>query len=335
MAKVLGIYITGGGGGGTPSDQVTPESSFEGSPNAGSETTYSRGDHTHGAPTDPVPTHAQLATGIHGVGASTVESASGAQAKVNAHKDATTGVHGATGTIAEVSDIAVDGNLSAYAQDAITKRHTQNGDTDLDPTFEATFEKNANKGAASGYAPLDAASKVPTANLGGAGADATKYLRGDQTWQVPSGGGGSDGESTVVATADTQNSTTTLANATGLTFSALANSTYIIEVFLLWNASAATVGIKVSATASGSPTATAGQFITNAANGTPDSSSWNANDVTVTTSASPFTANNFGTVHAVLKTSGSTSTWQLRFAAETTGTITIKAGSVLRYRKVA
>lgn len=47
----------------------------------------------------------------------------------------------------------------------------------------------ASKGQVSGLAPLDTASKVPTVNLGGVGADNTKYLRGDQTWQVPAGGG--------------------------------------------------------------------------------------------------------------------------------------------------
>jgi len=40
-------------------------------------------------------THAATTTGIHGVGASTVESVAGSQAKVDAHKDLTTGVHGA------------------------------------------------------------------------------------------------------------------------------------------------------------------------------------------------------------------------------------------------
>ena len=52
------------------------------------------------------------------------------------------------------------------------------------------YQKESEKGAASGYAALDAGTKVPTAQLGGAGADATKYLRGDQTWQVVAGGGG-------------------------------------------------------------------------------------------------------------------------------------------------
>jgi hypothetical protein len=95
------------------------------------------------------------------------------------------------------------------------------------------------------------------------------------------------------------------------------------------------VGIKVSATASGSPTITAGHFISAAANGTPDDSAYNANDVVITTAASPFTTYSMGKLDAVLKTSGSASTWQLRFAAETSGTITVKIGSVLRYRKVA
>lgn len=155
----------------------------------------------------------------------------------------------------------------------------------------------------------------------------------DVIWKTPAGGG--ESENIVVATSDTQNATVNLVNAEGLTFSALANSTYIIEVFLLWDSSATSVGIKVSATASGTPTITAGRFASDSANGTPDSSSYNANDVTVTTSASPFTTYSLGMLYAVLKTAASASTWQLRFAAETTGTITIKIGSILRYRKVA
>lgn len=57
--------------------------------------------------------------------------------------------------------------------------HTHNG-----------YESTTNKGALSGYASLDSNTKVPTIQLGGSGADNTKYLRGDQTWQVPSGGSG-------------------------------------------------------------------------------------------------------------------------------------------------
>jgi hypothetical protein len=49
------------GGGGTPSATVASETSFGISSNAGASTDYSRGDHTHGSPTDPVPAHVAAA----------------------------------------------------------------------------------------------------------------------------------------------------------------------------------------------------------------------------------------------------------------------------------
>ena len=50
---------------------------------------------------DTVDTHAGIDTGVHGVGGSTVESASGAQAKVDVHKAITTAVHGVGGSTVE------------------------------------------------------------------------------------------------------------------------------------------------------------------------------------------------------------------------------------------
>lgn len=46
----------------------------------------------------------------------------------------------------------------------------------------ASAEQTANKGAANGYASLDTGAMVPTAQIGGTGADGTKFLRGDRTW---------------------------------------------------------------------------------------------------------------------------------------------------------
>ena len=243
--------------------------------------------------------------------------------------------------LAALTDLAIDTNLSAAVQDAVTKKHIQNTDTDLDTTFEASLKNTDNhtSGTTNKVFTATEQTKLVGIQTGAqvnniSDVNATDLTDGGETALHTHAGGG-DGEVSIVATQDTANATTTLANATGLTFNALANSTYIIEVFLVWASSAATVGIKVSATASGTPTITAGHFIADAANGTPDSSSYNANDVVVTTSASPFTTNNMGQLAAILKTSASASTWQLRFAAETTGTITIKIGSTLRYRKVA
>lgn len=44
------------------------------------------------------------------------------------------------------------------------------------------YQKESEKGVASGYASLDGTTKVPTAQLGSGTADATTFLRGDRTW---------------------------------------------------------------------------------------------------------------------------------------------------------
>jgi len=238
-------------------------------------------------------------------------------------------------------------NTDGQVSGAVTAAHSHANLTTLDAIQEAfttalktsydwlvtnitsAWKTTVDNHVASQHAPSDAQKNSDITK-----AEIEAKLTGEISSHSHAGGGG-ESEVVVIKSGDTGNSTTILANAVDLTFSASANSTYVIECFLLWDSSATTVGIKVSATASGSPTINAGHFITDAANGTPDSSSWNANDVTVTTGASAFTTYNMGKVNAMLKTSGSASTWQLRFAAETTGTITAKAGSVLRYRKVS
>lgn len=64
-SKTLAELATGGAGG-TPADTVAAETTFGISSSAGAATAYSRGDHTHGSPTNPVTAHALL-TATHGV----------------------------------------------------------------------------------------------------------------------------------------------------------------------------------------------------------------------------------------------------------------------------
>lgn len=148
------------------------------------------------------------------------------------------------------------------------------------------------------------------------------------------GGGGGESENVVRKTTDTANSTTTLADAAGLSFAAQANSDYIVEGWIIYTTSATTVGIKLSAKGPTSPVALAGLWDVNAAQGTPDGGAFNADDVAIAASAAPFTTNNLARLHCLLSTAANAGTFIIRFAAETTGTITIKAGSLLRYRKV-
>ena len=108
-------------------------------------------------------------------------------ADISTHAALTTGVHGVgAGTVAKTADItktAVGLGNADNTSDA-NKPISSATQTALD-----TKEATANKGAVSGYAPLDASQKVPVVNLGGTEATGTKYLRSDQTWQTIAGGG--------------------------------------------------------------------------------------------------------------------------------------------------
>jgi hypothetical protein len=77
------------------------------------------------------------------------------------------------------------GDYTAAQVGAVPTSHL----TDPDP--HPQYVLDAEKAVASGIPTLDGSVHVPTAQLGTGVADNTKFLRGDQTWQVPPGGGGS------------------------------------------------------------------------------------------------------------------------------------------------
>lgn len=170
------------GGGGTPGDTVVTETSFGQSSAAGSQTDYSRKDHTHGTPGDPVPTHAALTTGIHGAGASTLATAATLATAVSDHN----GLAGPHAGATSVGGKAIPGAGFEPAGTAASAVSTHAGE----PDPHAGYQKESEKGAANGYASLGAGGLVPMAQLASGTPTGSKYIRDDGTLQVPAGGSG-------------------------------------------------------------------------------------------------------------------------------------------------
>jgi len=163
---------------------------------------------------------------------------------------------------------------------------------------------------------------------------AAPLVGGGQTALHSHAGGGGESELLVVKSADTANSTTTLADADGLSFTALANKTYLIEAWVRYGTSATTVGIKLSINGPVSPAFVCGLWDVNAAQGTPDGGAFNGYDVAIASSAAPFLADNLARLWCLFRNGGTEGPVVIRFAAETTGTVTVKTGSCMRYRQV-
>ncbi len=74
------------------------------------------------------------------------------------------------------------GNWGEILNEFMLQSHNSDGSLKASAVSASGAEQTSSKGQANGYAGLDATAKVPTLNLGGSGADNTKFLRGDQTW---------------------------------------------------------------------------------------------------------------------------------------------------------
>lgn len=138
------------GGGGTPSSAVVAETGFGQATAAGVATTFSRGDHSHGTPTDPVPAH---------VGAADPHPSYALDADLTAHVAA----------VDPHTTYALDADLAAHAG-AADPHPAYALDTDLSAHVAAAdphtgYQRESEKNAASGYPGLDASSKIAGAQV--------------------------------------------------------------------------------------------------------------------------------------------------------------------------
>jgi hypothetical protein len=119
------------------------------------------------------------------------------------------------------------------------------------------YQKESEKSQASGYASLDAGVKVPTLELGGAGADASKYLRGDQTWNTPVGSGGGYANTFLLMGGQMSEAYKCLGQAalaaTTLTdvYTVPAGKSAVISTVFLCNRSAGAVAVRLSVSVAG------------------------------------------------------------------------------------
>jgi len=157
-------------------------------------------------------------------------------------------------------------------------------------------------------------------------ASATKFF-GD-------GSGLTNIEQIIRLTSDVSTTGTGFTNITGLSFTAEANKTYIFEAFLIYTTAATTTGINLAVNGPISPNAIVGEWRAYTASTTSALRTFNTYDLGTAASGS-LSGNNYAIMNGILVNGSNTGTFVLRFASEVAGSnVTIKAGSILRYRKI-
>ena len=163
---------------------------------------------------------------------------------------------------------------------------------------------------------------------------------GAQTALHSHAGGAGEAEIVLVTTADVTNATITFANVTGLTFSMLASKTYIIEAWLIFQSSAIATGAKFALNGPASPVAVVLQAVIPIAltlyASSPTMASRAYDTGTPSVSIDTANANMLAMLHGIVRNGTTAGTLAVRFACEaaTSPGVTVKAGSVLRYRQV-
>lgn len=135
---------------------------------------------------------------------------------------------------------------------------------------------------------------------------------------------------------DISTTSTTLVNATGLSFAVAANTRYIFEADVIWSSNSLTEGVGISFSGPASPTLIVWDFRSFSALTTLRSRMGRAWDdgSTAITAVDSINANVPGRVNGVFVNGANAGTFTMRYLAGTGVTATIKAGSMLRYRLV-
>jgi len=167
---------------------------------------------------------------------------------------------------------------------------------------------------------------IGTARLGSGTADSTTFLRGDQTWAAPSGGG--SGPTFTRVTADVSSTdSVNFANVTGLTFSVVTSTNYSFTCEVFYTTSATTNALQLSMNGPASPTALRYSVRTS----TTATAMHTASQTAYDTVTNPATAGGSTVlmvrVAGTLENGSNAGTLALRLRSETGGAVTVLRGS--------
>jgi hypothetical protein len=139
----------------------------------------------------------------------------------------------------------------------------------------------------------------------------------------------------LVLASDTANSTTSFADVTGLTFAVTSGETYAFEAWVVYETAATTTGSKWAVNGPASPTILSYSVETPTAGTTSRLDFASTYDGTSASNQTAGIGQCLAKIEGVVKVSAS-GTFALRFGSEVgSSAVTAKAGSSMRYRKIA
>lgn len=171
---------------------------------------------------------------------------------------------------------------------------------------------------------------IATARLGSGTADATTFLRGDQTYAAPPGGGG--GETAAVLSADTGRTVLALGES-GLSFLAAANTRYAFRAYPLFRTAATTTGIAFQATGPAANFFVMQRRIPTSLVAVTVGQARAYNSGVSTTAVDSAGGDNLAILEGLLSVAGSAGTFHITYGSEIANSrVSVMAGSVLLYR---
>ncbi|MFA5030551.1 MAG: hypothetical protein WC495_03115 [Patescibacteria group bacterium] len=218
------------------------------------------------------------------------------------------------------------GNLLSYDGDTLNVKSLEIGDI-------AALNVALNNKAAADHTHTGYAATNHSHSIGGiTGLQAALDGKSNTDHTHPSSG---ESEIIVRLGADVANATTSFADVTGLLFPVLANKDYVFDVWLLFQSSVTTTGIKLAVNGpAGFVVLGLQTHIPTTLTAITHGCAVAYNSGTASAGVPVINTSYLANITGIFRNGATAGNLVIRFAAETTGTVKIMTGSILRYRQV-